>query len=57
MELAKSKKCQDRARDCVKSAVAKYGWTLEGFNEMKYMDYVISEGVRLHPSVPILDRY
>ncbi|XP_047521133.1 cytochrome P450 6k1-like isoform X2 [Pieris napi] len=57
MELAKSKECQDRARDCIKEAVAKYGWTLEGFNEMKYMEQVISEGVRMHPSVPILDRY
>nr|ARA91614.1 cytochrome P450 monooxygenase [Pieris rapae] len=57
MELAKSKECQDRARDCIKEAVGKYGWTLEGFNEMKYMDQVISEGVRMHPSVPILDRY
>ncbi|CAK1552775.1 unnamed protein product [Leptosia nina] len=57
MELARNKECQERARDCVQKAIAKHGWTFEGFNAMKYMDQVIAEGVRMHPAVPILDRY
>ncbi|XP_057321580.1 cytochrome P450 6k1-like [Microplitis mediator] len=57
MELAKNKDYQDRAREDIKRAIDKHGWTFEAFNEMKYLDQCIAEGVRLHPSVSTIDRY
>ncbi|KAG6465215.1 hypothetical protein O3G_MSEX015006 [Manduca sexta] len=57
MELAKNKAYQDRARADIKRAIDKYGWTLEAFNDMKYLDQCIAEGVRLHPPVSTIDRY
>ncbi|CAF4904828.1 unnamed protein product [Pieris macdunnoughi] len=56
MELAKNSEYQDRARECIKTAIAQHGWTVEAFNNMKYLDQVIAEGLRLHPSVSTLDR-
>ncbi|KAG6438986.1 probable cytochrome P450 6d5 [Manduca sexta] len=57
MELAKNKAYQDRARAGIKRAIDKYGWTIEAFNDMKYLDQCIAEGVRLHPPVSTIDRY
>ncbi|KAH0561365.1 hypothetical protein KQX54_016350 [Cotesia glomerata] len=57
MELAKKKEYQDRAREDIKKAIDKHRWTFEAFNDMKYLDQCIAEGVRLHPSVSTIDRY
>ncbi|CAK1552776.1 unnamed protein product [Leptosia nina] len=57
MELSKNQEFQERARESVLNAVAQHGWTIEGFNEMKYLDLCVSEGLRMHPSVSTLDRY
>ncbi|KAH0546799.1 hypothetical protein KQX54_015298 [Cotesia glomerata] len=57
MELAQNKEYQDRAREDVKKADAEYGWIFEAFDNMKYLDLCIAEGVRLYPPVVHLDRY
>ncbi|CAD6230896.1 GSCOCT00006873001.2-RA-CDS [Cotesia congregata] len=57
MELAQNKDYQNRAREDVKKAVAEHGWTFEAFDNMKYLDLCIAEGVRLYPPVVHLDRY
>ncbi|XP_041984924.1 cytochrome P450 6k1-like [Aricia agestis] len=57
MQLAKQKPLQDRAREDIKQAIDKHGWTIEAFNEMKYIDQCVAEGVRLHPAVSTIDRY
>ncbi|KAI4502716.1 hypothetical protein M0802_001760 [Mischocyttarus mexicanus] len=57
MELANNMKCQERAREDINKAINKHGWTYEAFNEMKYLDQTIAEGLRLHPPVSTIDRY
>ncbi|XP_046830997.1 uncharacterized protein LOC124429586 [Vespa crabro] len=57
MELANNMECQERARKDVNKAIDMYGWTYEAFNEMKYLDQAIAEGLRLHPPVSTIDRY
>lgn len=57
MELANNMECQERARKDINNAIDKYGWTYEAFNEMKYLDQAIAEGLRLHPPVSTIDRY
>lgn len=57
MELARQKECQQKAREDILDAIEKHGWTYEAFNEMKYLDKCVAEGVRLHPSVSTIDRY
>lgn len=57
MELANNMECQELARKDVNKAIDKYGWTYEAFNEMKYLDQAIAEGLRLHPPVSTIDRY
>lgn len=57
MELAKNKGYQERAREDIKKAINKHGWTIDAFNEMKYLDQCIAEGIRLHPSISTIDRY
>ncbi|KAL0852987.1 hypothetical protein ABMA27_012770 [Loxostege sticticalis] len=57
MELAKNKEYQDLARKDIKEAIAKHGWTVEAFDQMKYLGQCLSESLRLHPAVSTLDRY
>lgn len=57
MELARQIDCQERARNDIVNAVEKHGWSYEAFNDMKYLDKCVAEGVRLHPSVSTIDRY
>ncbi|KAG4076397.1 hypothetical protein HA402_005840 [Bradysia odoriphaga] len=57
MELARQKECQNKAREDIMNAISKHGWTYEAFNDMKYLDKCVAEGVRLHPSVSTIDRY
>lgn len=57
MELARNTKCQTRARHDILNAINLHGWTYEAFNEMKYLDQCIAEGLRLHPPVSTIDRY
>lgn len=56
MELARNKKCQDRAREDIRNTIELYGWSLEAFGEMKYLDQCVAEGIRLYPPVSTLDR-
>ncbi|KAG7202052.1 hypothetical protein KM043_004732 [Ampulex compressa] len=57
MELANHAEYQQRAREDINKAIDKHGWTYEAFNEMKYLDQTIAEGLRLHPPVSTIDRY
>ncbi|XP_032667814.1 uncharacterized protein LOC116842550 [Odontomachus brunneus] len=57
MELANHLECQQLAREDINAAIEKYGWTYEAFNNMKYLDQAIAEGLRLHPPVSTIDRY
>ena len=57
MELARKKECQRKAREDILRAIDKHGWTYDAFNDMKYLDKCVAEGVRLHPSVSTIDRY
>nr|XP_012218891.1 PREDICTED: cytochrome P450 6l1-like [Linepithema humile] len=57
MELANYPECQDLARQDINQAIAKHGWSYEAFNDMKYLDQVIAEALRLHPPVSTIDRY
>ena len=57
MELANNYEYQDKARKDIEKAIGKYGLTYEAFNDMKYLDQCIAEGVRLHPPVSTIDRY
>lgn len=56
-ELAKNLDCQEKCRQDIRKAVDKHGLTYEAFNEMKYLEQAILEGVRLHPPVSTIDRY
>lgn len=57
MELAREEEFQKKARADIMAAIEKHGWTYEAFNDMKYLDKCVAEGVRLHPSVSTIDRY
>ena len=57
MELAIHPKYQEKARKDIEKAIEKHGLTYEAFNDMKYLDQCIAEGVRLHPPVSTIDRY
>lgn len=57
MELAKNREYQNLARADINKAVDKHGWTFEAFNEMKYLEQCIAEGIRIHPPVSTIDRY
>ncbi|KAJ0171045.1 hypothetical protein K1T71_013244 [Dendrolimus kikuchii] len=57
MELAKNKDYQNGARADITKAITKYGWTIEAFNDMKYLDKCIAECLRMYPSISTIDRY
>lgn len=57
MELAKHPEYQELARKDINSATEKHGWTYEAIKEMKYLEQVILESLRLHPPVSTIDRY
>ncbi|XP_043473067.1 cytochrome P450 6k1-like [Leptopilina heterotoma] len=57
MELAKHSEFQQKAREDVNAAIEKHGLTYEAFNDMKYLEQCIAEGIRLHPPVATIDRY
>lgn len=57
MELASYPEYQQKAREDINKAIEKHGLTYEAFNDMKYLDQCIAEGVRLHPPVSTIDRY
>lgn len=56
-ELAGQRQCQEKARKDIVESIEKYGWSIKAFDEMKYLDKCVTEGLRLHPSVPTIDRY
>ncbi|XP_046621852.1 cytochrome P450 6k1-like [Neodiprion virginianus] len=55
-ELAKNPEIQKRARQDVRYQLKKHGVTQEAFQEMKYLNQVISETLRMYPPAPIIDR-
>ncbi|XP_012256022.3 cytochrome P450 6k1-like [Athalia rosae] len=55
-QLALNPEIQERVRHEVKEQLANHGLTLEAFQEMKYLNQIISETLRLFPPAPILDR-
>ncbi|XP_024942643.1 uncharacterized protein LOC107269568 [Cephus cinctus] len=57
MELANHPEYQERVRQDINKAIDAHGFTFDAFNEMKYLDQAIAEGVRLHPPVSTIDRY
>ncbi|XP_066594597.1 cytochrome P450 6l1-like [Prorops nasuta] len=57
LKLANNLKVQELACKDIKRAIETHGWTYEAFNDMKYLDHCISEGLRLHPPVSTIDRY
>lgn len=57
MELAHHPEYQDLARQDIIRAISEHGWTYEAFNDMKYLDRVIAENLRLHPPLSFIDRY
>ncbi|XP_014482828.1 PREDICTED: cytochrome P450 6k1-like [Dinoponera quadriceps] len=57
MELSKHLEYQQLAREDINRAIDKYGWTYEAFNDMRYLDQAIAEGLRLYPPVSTIDRY
>ncbi|XP_014213303.1 cytochrome P450 6k1 [Copidosoma floridanum] len=57
MELAAHPEYQEKARRDIERAIKEHGLTYEAFNDMKYLDQCIAEGVRLHPPVSTIDRY
>ncbi|XP_043461775.1 cytochrome P450 6k1-like [Leptopilina heterotoma] len=56
MELAKHPEFQQKAREDINAAIEKHGLTYNAFNDMKYLDQCIAEGIRLHPPVATIDR-
>lgn len=56
LELAKNPVFQDRARREVEENFEEHGVTLAAFQEMKYLNQVILESLRLYPPAPILER-
>lgn len=56
MELAKNPEFQQKARENVNAAIEKHGLTYEAFNDMKYLNQCIAEGIRLHPPVATIER-
>ncbi|OXU24125.1 hypothetical protein TSAR_013101 [Trichomalopsis sarcophagae] len=57
MELAAHPEIQERARQDIERSIKEHGMTYEAFNDMKYLDQCLAEGVRLHPPVSTIDRY
>ncbi|CAH1395598.1 unnamed protein product [Nezara viridula] len=56
-EFSKSKYCQDKARQEVRSVLKKFnGYSWEAVREMKYLEQCILETLRLHPSLQFLVR-
>lgn len=55
-ELAKQPKLQDRLRQEIRKILKSNGFTYEAVQQMKYLDQVISETLRLYPPAPIIDR-
>ncbi|XP_058126452.1 cytochrome P450 6a8-like [Anopheles ziemanni] len=57
-ELALNQAAQEKARQCVKDTLQKYGGqvTYEATHDMPYLEQCISETLRKHPPVAILER-
>lgn len=57
-ELAKNKVLQKKARDHVNEVLGKHKnqWTFECLQDMKYLDQVVDETLRMYPSNPFLMR-
>lgn len=57
-ELAKNKDIQRRVQQDIDETLKKHNneWTYDCIQDMKYLDQVFDEGLRLHPSVPFLMR-
>ncbi|XP_034937404.1 cytochrome P450 6k1-like [Chelonus insularis] len=56
LELARNSELQNLAREEIKEIIAKYGWTMEAFEKMKFLEQCIYEGVRMYPPATIVDR-
>ncbi|XP_051154870.1 uncharacterized protein LOC127277625 [Leptopilina boulardi] len=55
-ELAKRPTMQDRVRKEITEKINEKGFCYESMQEMKYLNQVISEVLRMYPVVPIIDR-
>ncbi|XP_076627123.1 cytochrome P450 6k1 [Colletes latitarsis] len=55
-ELAKNPDIQNKTREEILEKLETHGLTYEGVRNMKYLNQVISEVLRLYPSAPLLDR-
>jgi cytochrome P450 family 6 len=55
-ELAKQPSLQKKVRDEIANVIGKENLTYEHISEMKYLNQVVSETLRLYPPVPIIDR-
>ncbi|XP_059482605.1 cytochrome P450 9e2-like [Neocloeon triangulifer] len=57
-ELARHPEIQSKVRDEIRKVMAENGGKVnyDGTKELKYMDMVISEVLRLHPAAPMSDR-
>ncbi|XP_044261647.1 probable cytochrome P450 6a23 [Tribolium madens] len=57
-ELSRRQDLQEKLRDEINTVLGKYDGhvTYEAIQEMKYMDQVINEALRMYPPVPILSR-
>lgn len=55
-ELAKQPEIQKRAREEIHEKLKEHGITYDAFQNMKYLNQIISETLRLYPPAPLIDR-
>lgn len=56
LELCHNRDVQDRLRMEIRNKIPKNGLTLDSVAEFTYLRQVVSETLRLHPPIPIIDR-
>lgn len=55
-ELAKHPEIQKRTREEIHEKLKEHGMTYEAFQNMKYLNQVMSETLRFYPPAPLIDR-